>query len=839
MRDHHVIADRERRPPLAPVDRLSPPAPVALPAPLTRLIGREPEVAALRHALEHEHVRLLTITGAGGIGKTRLAMAVATPVSDSYSDGAFFVDLAPVQEPGQVVPSIAATLGVRESGDQPLRAGLARLLAGRRLLLLLDNCEHVLAAAPEIAGLLAAHPALTILATSREPLRVRGEHEFPLLPLDVPDPDRLPGFDALAATPAVALFVERASQCVPGFALTTENAAAVAAICRRLDGLPLGLELAASRVKVLSPDALLARLEPRLPLLTGGGRDLPDRHRTMRDAIAWSHDLLNPGEQALFRRLAVFSGGWTLAAAEHVGGERGHGAPVLDGLTSLVDKSLVLATGLETEARYTMLETIRDYALDRLRAAGEAETARGRHARWCLAFADEAARGLRGAEQPVWLERLEREHDNLRAALTWFLAPPDRADDALRLAGALHWFWYLRGHYREGRQWLEAALAMSSAPTLARARALAGSGVLGFPHGEFVDARERLRESIAIGRELGDPGTVAYGLHFLAMGDLPHTDPAESRARAEESIALFREAGDRWGLAMALRGLGMIALVTRRFDETDAPFAESLALTRDVGDGWCLARVLHYAGEVARARGDVERARDLYEESLGLYRGLDLRNPEAIVRHNLGYVALHQGDPRRGLSCFADALTTHVEHDNLLNVGHCLAGIACIAASLDHPEQAARLFGAADAILAHIGAAIWPVDKGDHDRHLVLVRERLGEDVFAATFAAGRALALEDAIAEGFAVRDEAEAGARAGQRPAAATANGAAVPGLSPREREILRLLTQRATDREIAAALSISPRTVMHHVSSILAKLGVGNRRDAAALATRHEMV
>jgi predicted ATPase/DNA-binding CsgD family transcriptional regulator len=839
MRTHHAIDHREPRPALVTVEPVWQFAPPTLPAPLTRLIGREAEVEAIRLALQRDGARLLTVTGAGGTGKTRLALAASVAEADAYPHGVSFVELATVTEPAMVLPAIAAALGVRESSDRPLNSGVARFLAGRRLLLLLDNCEHVLAAAPLIAVLLAAHPALTILATSREPLRIRGEHEFPLLPLDVPDLDRLPGFDVLAAMPAVALFVERASQCVPGFALTTENAAAVAAICRRLDGLPLGLELAASRVKVLSPDALLARLELRLPLLVGGGRDLPDRHRTMRDAIAWSYDLLNQGEQALFGRLAVFSGGWTLAAAEHVGDERGHGAPVLDGITSLVDKSLVLATGLETEARYTMLETIRDYALDRLRAAGQAEAARGRHSRWCLVFAEEAEGRLRGAEQPVWLARLEREHDNLRAALTWCLAAPDRSGDALRLAGALHWFWYLRGHYREGRQWLEAALALPSAPTLARARALAGSGVLGFPHGEFVDARERLRESIAIGRELGDPGTVAYGLHFLAMGDLPHTDPAESRAQAEESIALFREAGDRWGLAMALRGLGMVALVTRRFDEADAPFAESLALTRDVGDGWCLARVLHYAGEVARARGDVERARDLYEESLGLYRGLNLRNPEAIVRHNLGYVALHQGDPGRGLSCFADALTTHVEHDNLLNIGHCLAGIACIAASLDHPEQAARLFGAVDAILAHIGAAIWPVDKGDHDRHLVLVRERLAEDVFAATFAAGRALALEDAIAEGFAVRDEAEAGTRNGQRPAAATANGAAVPGLSPREREILRLLTQRATDREIAAALSISPRTVMHHVSSILAKLEVGNRRDAAALATRHEMV
>jgi predicted ATPase/DNA-binding CsgD family transcriptional regulator len=846
MRDQRGEGNRERRPAVAAVSRIANGALPALPAPLTRLIGRDADIGSLVEAVTQDGARLLTVTGAGGTGKTRVALAVAAIASDVFPDGVVFVDLAPLTSATMVLPAIAAALGVRESASQSVESALSRSLATKRLLLVLDNCEHVVAAAPDIATLLTDHPVLTILATSREPLGVRGEREFPLLPLGVPDFDAAPGFPELVRAAAVALFVERAAEGSPGFALTDANAADVAAICRRLDGLPLAIELAAARMRVLTPAALLARLDPRLPLLTGGSRDLPARQRTMRDAIAWSYDLLPKEEQILFRRLSVFAGGFTLGGAEAMAprswGERGRardGQPtVLDLVTALTVKNLVRRTPtVDGEPRFEMLETIREYGGEQLAACRELERARGRHAMHFLALAEKAEPLLRGSDQGVWLNRLESEHDNLRAALTWCLTRPGRAGDAVRLAGALHWFWYLRGHYREGRHWLEEAVGAAIEPSLARAKALAGSGVLAFPHGDFTGGRDRLRESIAIGRALGDPGTVAYGLHFLAIGDLPHVDPETSREQLAESVALFREAGDRWGLAMALRGLGMVALVSRRFDEADGPFAESLTLTRDLGDVWCLARVLHYSGEVARAQGDLEGARQRYDESLSLYRELDLRNPAAIVLHNLGYIVAGEGEPRRASHYFAEALATHDENLNLLNVGHCLVGLAVVAEQIDRPEQAARLLGAADAMLERIGAAIWPVDKVEHDRTLAAVVDRLGAVAFSAAFAAGRALSPEEAVAEAFAIKDEAEAVSdRVSWQDSAPGAD--VTYRLTAREQEILLLLSERRTDREIAHALSISPRTVMHHVSSILAKLGVSNRREAAALAANLDL-
>jgi len=486
-----------------------------------------------------------------------------------------------------------------------------------------------------------------------------------------------------------------------------------------------------------------------------------------------------------------------------------------------------------------MLETIREFGLEQLASLGELDVARQEHASLFLNFAETADQTLRGPHQGAALARLEAEHDNLRAALAWSLSVPDRADETLRLAGILHWFWYLRGYFSEGRQWLEEALAepAAAAGTLAHARALAGAGVLAFFQGDFPAAREMLGASIAIGRERNDPATVAYALQALVAGDLPHADHETLRQQCAENVALYRQVGDRWGLALALRNLGLVTLVTRKFEQAAAPFAESLALSREVGDAWLLARVLHYAGELARFRGDDEGARALYGESLALYDDLDFHAPAALVRHNLGYVAQHQGNPRLGLSYFAVALARQVKHEDRLNIGHCLAGVAGMVAELGRPAPAARLFGAAAALLTAMGASFWPVDKVDFDRNLNETRALLGEEAFAAAFAAGGAMPLAQAIADAFAVKDEIDAAARADDAPSAdATPAAAAAFGLTSRELEILQLLTRRATDREIADQLSISPRTVMHHVSSILTKLGVANRRAAAAVAARH---
>ncbi|MGH2618033.1 MAG: ATP-binding protein, partial [Thermomicrobiales bacterium] len=523
--------------------------------------------------------------------------------------------------------------------------------------------------------------------------------------------------EEIADADGVRLFVARARAVDPGFTLTEQNAAAVAEVCRRLDGLPLAIELAAARSAVLPPASLLARIESRLTLLTGGPRDHPARLQTMRDAIAWSYDLLSEEEQVLFRRLAVFAGGFTLEAAEGVANETG----TLDLVTSLVDKSLLRRVErIDAEPRFGMLETIREYGLEQLQAHGALDTIQRRHTTYFLTFAEATEPKLRGREQVAQLARLESEHDNLRAALTWSLAAPDGTDTALRLAGALHWFWYLRGHLSEGRRWLEEALArpVEGERSPPRAQALAGLGMLAFPQDDYAVARARLEESIALARDLGDPARLAYALHFRAMGDLLHADHAVLHALVSESVALLRAIGDRWGLATSLCALGMVAIVTQQFDEASTPFAESLALSRDLGDTWGLARVLHYSGELARFRGDGEQARALYEESLTLYHELGHRHTAAIVVHNLGYVAQHEGDPRRGMACFAEALAEHVKHGDRPNIGHCLGGLAGMAGLLGQPAPAARLFGAAAVLFEATGAAIWPIDRVDYERNL-------------------------------------------------------------------------------------------------------------------------
>ncbi|HET8850922.1 MAG TPA: protein kinase [Ktedonobacteraceae bacterium] len=766
-------------------------SPNNLPVQPTPFIGRQKEVATVEDLLRREEVRLLTLTGPGGAGKTRLGLQVAAELGDRFPDGVFFVNLAPIREPEFFLPAIAQTLEVKETPEQSLLELLKAFLREKHVLLVLDNFEQIVSAAPHVATLLDACSKLKIMVTSREVLHVRAEHEFAVPPLALPDPKQLLDPVVLSQYEAVALFIERAQAVKPDFQMTNANAHTVAEICARLDGLPLAIELAAARMKLLSPQALLTRLGQRLQMLTSAKRDVPARQQTLRNTIAWSYQLLNTDEQRLFRRLSVFVGGCTLEAVEAVCQDMA--TNILDVVASLIDKSMLQQTEEEgEEMRLLMMETIREYGLETLIESGENEVTRHAHAQYYLSLAEEAEQELDGPKQVMWLERLEREHDNLRAALRWSMEQGEAGhhmEMALRLAGALRVFWMVHGHYSEGRTFLERPLACcEEVPVHVRAKALWAAAQLGLAQDDINRAEPFSKESLALYRELGDKAGRARAPHSSAFVARMRSDLDQTCTLAQEAVVLSREGGDKASLAASLHALAFLLLERGEYARAKPLFEENLALFKElgnksgmaeallqlaqtlffslgdqvrvrtlleeshalwqeVGDKNCPATWSYLAGWVALNQGDTASARMLLEENLRFAREHGDRHATADALAVLGRIAIARGDLQGARALYEESLAVAGEIGDTLIIAPSLEGLAEVVANQGEFVWAARLWGAAEGLRATIGLPISPVERVPYEQAVAAARAQLGEKAFAAAWAEGRAMTPEQALA--------------------------------------------------------------------------------------------
>jgi non-specific serine/threonine protein kinase len=766
-----------------------------IPRAATRLIGREREMRDLTTLLLEPSVRLITLTGPGGIGKTRLALEAAQAVHERFASGVCYVPLAAIRDPDLVLPSIALQVGVREITGLSLPDRLASALRDWHVLLLLDNLEHLLPAATDLVWLLERCPGIKVFVTSRAPLKVEGEREYAVPPLPVPASN---DSAALLHNDAMQLFTERASSVNVGFRLSDANAPIVGEICRRLDGLPLAIELAASRSLLLSPAAILARLDKRLPLLVGGASDLPDRLRTMRDAISWSYDLLSASEQRLFNHLSVFTGSFTLRQAELI--ESGAEvtdesnapatnalAPILDGVSVLLNNSLLSKVGTGVEPRYLMLETIREYGLENLDSSEDALTCRHRHADIFLALAEAAAIRFQGAERSPWLERLDQAHGNLRAALTWLEEQGD-TQRMLRMTGALWRFWWWRSHLSEARRWLETALAMPGADQQSKelASTLTGCGAIAETQGDYAAAEQYHAAAAEVWTQTGDTSGFALSLVFRWLVRFNAEDNVGMEKLSAESLRLYRLLDDPWGIAMSLMEQGVMEM----------------------------------------RRPDPVAAEPLLNEAISGFQSISDEWGVAISQGVLANVTSEKGDYAVAFALLKESLTSLLVHNDLWGVATVMSASTRLAGDLQEWEWAVRLSAAVVTLHSTIGGPLKAPFRTRFEHTLGDARRALGEERYAAAWKAGERMSPREAVEEASKLPGSLL------HAPAAKieSKHALAIP-LSPREREVLRLIPSR-TAREIGALLFISESTVRTHIDNILNKLGARNQKELIAM-------